>query len=162
MAPRNASQAKPATRRATIVPSVRRYPGSGEIVRPTGLRVSAPAHPVEFTVSAKPVSSNATYRRGRGSGFYKTREANEYHNAVRQAGQVAMRGAMPFDGPVEVGRLPLRNSSLFANGGPMTFGDLVAIRLAALEPFESVAVVIGFVSVGLLLVCAIGWLGEKP
>ena len=42
----------------------------------------------------------------------------------------------------------------------MTFADLVAVRLAALEPFESLAVVLGFLSAGLLLVCAMAWLSD--
>ena len=91
------SVAKQEARRATPVPSVRRY-GSPEESRVLG----APIGPLMFFVKAKPVSSNATYRRGKGSGFFKTQESRDYSDAVRQAGQLAMAGLAPLEGSVEV------------------------------------------------------------
>ena len=59
---------------------------------------------VTFLVPVKPVSTNATYRRGRGSGFYKTAEAVAFANAVKLCARKAMSTAnqAPFTGPVHV------------------------------------------------------------
>jgi Holliday junction resolvase RusA-like endonuclease len=77
------------------VPSVRRY-GSPKTARVP----EAPIASASFWVQAKPVSSNATYRRGKGSGFYLTQEAKAYHDAVRLAATVY--GCKPIEGPVDV------------------------------------------------------------
>lgn len=53
---------------------------------------------IAFTVNAKPVSTNASYRRGRGRRLYKTPEAEAFWGHLQAAARRAMRGARPMEG----------------------------------------------------------------
>jgi Holliday junction resolvase RusA-like endonuclease len=57
---------------------------------------------VHFVAEGRPVSTNATYRRGKGRGFYKTPEATAWWARVQLAAKIAMRRREPLTGSLAV------------------------------------------------------------
>jgi Holliday junction resolvase RusA-like endonuclease len=57
---------------------------------------------IRFSVPGKQVGVNATYRRGRGKRFYKTKEAVTWREVLQFHAKRAMGRLEPFKGPVAV------------------------------------------------------------
>jgi Holliday junction resolvase RusA-like endonuclease len=90
------SPRKPSTARSSV--RDHRHPPSAQDGQPG----PSESIPVTLTIPGKPISTNQTYRTGRGGRWFKDPVAAAWQASVSLAARRAMRGRDPFTGEVEV------------------------------------------------------------